>query len=76
MEEASMRRTRIFAVALALVVASGVTSAGGCLQGTFHYFNDAGQQVGGETMGCGADDGFWGVRTANKTFTQGCASES
>jgi len=71
-----MRRTRIFALALALIVVSGATSAGGCLQGTYHYFNDSGQLVGEETLGCGEADGAWGTPTANKTFTQGCASSS
>ena len=70
-----MLRTRTWLFA-ALVAVSGVTSAGGCLQGTWTYYSDEGAVVGGETVGCGADDGAWGSRTGNKTFSQGCAASS
>ena len=70
-----MLRTRTWLFA-ALVAVSGVTSAGGCLQGTWTYYSDEGAVVGGETVGCGADDGAWGTRTSNKTFSQGCAASS
>ena len=69
-----MRRTRIFAVAFALLAISGLAYAGGCLQGTWHYYNASGQLVGEETFGCGDMDGAWGSVTANKSFTPGCAS--
>ena len=71
-----MRRTRILAVAFALIAFPGLTSAGGCLQGTWHYYNASGQLVGEETMGCGELDGVWGTQTGTRTFTPGCASSS
>jgi hypothetical protein len=70
-----MRRAKIWLFA-AMVVVSGVSSAGGCLQGTWTYYSAEGAVVGSETVGCGTDDGAWGTRTANKTFSQGCAASS
>lgn len=58
----------------ALTLASGAAIAGGCLQGTWNYYDAGGRLVGGQTVGCGELDGVWGSVTANKTFTQGCAS--
>lgn len=71
-----MRRTRIFAVAFVLLAFSGLSSAGGCLQGTWHYYDASGALVGEETVGCGDLDGVWGTPTASKSFTPGCASSS
>ncbi len=59
-------------VALCLSGAAGAD--GGCLQGTWHYFDAGGRLVGEETVGCGELDGSWGSATADRTFTQGCAS--
>jgi hypothetical protein len=72
-----MRRIKLGLVAVGLVVASGMAGAqsgGGCLQGTWHYFDQSGRLVGEQTVGCGADDGAWGSRTSTSTFSQGCLS--
>lgn len=58
----------------ALALASGAAIAGGCLQGTWNYYDASGRLVGGQTVGCGELDGVWGTVTANSTFSQGCAS--
>ena len=71
-----MRRIKLGLVAVGLVVVSGLAiaqSGGGCLQGTWHYYEN-GQLVGERTVGCGADDGAWGRSTSNSTFSQGCVS--
>ena len=59
---------------LALALASGAAIAGGCLQGTWHYYDASGRLVGGQTVGCAELDGAWGTVTARSTFSQGCAS--
>ncbi|MFZ5638586.1 MAG: DUF6289 family protein [Pseudomonadota bacterium] len=61
-------------VSLCLSGAAGAD--GGCLQGTWHYFDANGRLVGEQTVGCGELDGVWGSVTANSAFTQGCASGS
>lgn len=58
----------------ALTLTSGAAIAGGCLQGTWNYYDASGRLVGGQTVGCGELDGVWGTVTANTTFSQGCAS--
>ena len=65
-------------LAWALVLVSGAAMAqagGGCLQGTWHYFDANGSLVGERTVGCGAMDGAWGAVTSRSTFTQGCAAD-
>ncbi len=70
-------RNKIALFCLSLtILASGAAIAGGCLQGTWHYYDASGRPVGGETVGCGELDGVWGTVTANRTFSQGCASSS
>ncbi len=65
----------IFGVMLAAMAgATAAQSGGGCLQGTWTYYDAAGNFVGYETVGCGADDGVYGQVTANRSFSQGCAS--
>jgi Family of unknown function (DUF6289) len=70
-----MKRQRKIALSslLALLLVSGAVIAGGCLQGTWHYFDASGRLVGEQTVGCGELDGAWGAVTARSTFTQGCA---
>lgn len=63
-----------FSALFALTLASGAAIAGGCLQGTWNYYDASGRLVGGQTVGCGELDGTWGTVTANTTFSQGCAS--
>lgn len=60
----------------ASILASGAAFAGGCLQGTWHYYNASGKLVGEETVGCGTLDGAWGASSANRTFSQGCGGTS
>jgi len=62
------KTTAIFA----LLLASTSTMAGGCLQGTWTYYDDEGSYTGYETVGCGAADGLRGERAYNSRFTQGC----
>jgi hypothetical protein len=70
-------RIRNFAVALLLVMPAAASfNASANWQGTWHYYDEEGALVGGWTAGCGAADGHWGVATENKSFTQGCRSES
>lgn len=71
-----MRRTKMGVMTAILVVAASIGSAygGGCLQGTFVYYDAEGAYSGHRTVGCGADDGTWGVVTSDSSFTQGCAS--
>lgn len=69
-----MRRIRMIAIALVIgVLAAWSLSASAGWQGTWHYYNDEGALVGEWTAGCGELDGTWGVSTANRSFTQGCA---
>lgn len=70
-----LRQSFRFALAVAALFGSGAVIAGGCLQGSWHYFDSQGRMVGGQTVGCGAQDGAWGQVTANKSFTQGCSSD-
>ncbi len=69
------RNSLCLGLAAAALLVSGVAFAGGCLQGTWHYYDSQGRLVGGQTVGCGAMDGAWGKATANKTFSQGCSSD-
>jgi hypothetical protein len=69
-----MRKTKALVLGVILVAASSASTAGGCLQGTWTYYDDDGSFVGYETVGCGADDGVYGQVTDNKTFSQGCVS--
>lgn len=69
-----MRKITALTLGLVLIAASSATTAGGCLQGTWTYYDDDGTFVGYETVGCGADDGVYGQVTANKSFSQGCVS--
>jgi hypothetical protein len=62
------------ALVVSLFLSGAVGANGGCLQGTWHYLDASGRLVGEQTVGCGELDGSWGSVTANKTFTQGCAS--
>ena len=71
-----INRRIVLSALFALTLASGAAIAGGCLQGTWHYYDASGRPVGGETVGCGELDGAWGTVTANRTFSQGCASSS
>ncbi len=66
-------KAALFCLSL-LIFASGVAVAGGCLQGTWNYYDASGRLVGGQTVGCAELDGAWGSVTARSTFTQGCAS--
>ncbi|KAB8198489.1 hypothetical protein FKV24_001785 [Lysobacter maris] len=69
-----MRRIRIVAVALAVgLLAAYSFSATASWQGTWNYYNEEGALVGQWTAGCGEQDGSWGVKTSNRSFTQGCA---
>ncbi len=68
-------RNKIALFCLSLtILASGAAIAGGCLQGTWNYYDASGRLVGGQTVGCGELDGTWGTVTANTSFSQGCAS--
>jgi hypothetical protein len=70
-------RIRNFAVALLLAMPAAASfNASANWQGTWHYYDEEGVLVGSWTAGCGAADGRWGVETDNKTFIQGCRSES
>lgn len=71
-----MRRTKIGVMTAILVVAASIGSAygGGCLQGTFVYYDAEGAFSGYRIVGCGADDGTWGTVTTDYSFTQGCSS--
>lgn len=70
-------RIRNFAVALLLALPAAASfNASASWQGTWHYYDEEGVLVGSWTAGCGAADGRWGVETDNKTFIQGCRSES
>lgn len=70
-----MRHVVSTAVLAAVLTLPGVAGAnGGCLQGTWHYFDVSGRLVGEQTVGCGELDGSWGSITANSGFSQGCAS--
>ncbi len=69
-----MRRTRIVAVTLSVALLAALSfAATASWQGTWNYYNDEGALVGQWTAGCGELDGSWGTRTANRSFTQGCA---
>lgn len=72
-----MRRIAFASITAALVLASGLAvaqSGGGCLQGTWVYYNASNRVVGSETVGCGSQDGLQGTRTSRSAFTPGCAS--
>lgn len=70
-----MRHAVSTAVLTAVLMLPGVAGAdGGCLQGTWHYFDAGGRLVGEQTVGCAELDGSWGSVTANSAFSQGCAS--
>ena len=69
-----MRKMKALVMGVILATVSSATTAGGCLQGTWTYYDDDGNFVGYETVGCGADDGIYGQVTNNKTFSQGCVS--
>ena len=72
-----MRRIRIFAMAVLVGLLAVVSfNAMASWQGTWLYYDEEGALVGSWTAGCGADDGRWGIATANKVFIQGCRSES
>ena len=71
----NMRHKLAMALMTALLALPGVVGAnGGCLQGTWHYYDAGGRLVGQETVGCGELDGGWGSVTANSAFSQGCAA--
>jgi hypothetical protein len=59
---------------LSMTLSSAAGADGGCLQGTWHYYDSAGRLVGEQTVGCGELDGTWGTVTARSAFTQGCLS--
>lgn len=71
-----MRRIKLLLTGAVLMLASSVSMAGGggCLQGTWTYFDDQGDYVGSQTVGCGDADGTWGQVTDNRSFSQGCSS--
>lgn len=69
-----MRNLKLFLTGLVLAAASSISFAGGCLQGTFVYYDADGGYAGHRTVGCGADDGTWGTVTTDYSFTQGCSS--
>lgn len=69
-----MRKLTTIALGGVLFLASSGTIAGGCLQGTWTYYDDDGSFVGYETVGCGEADCLVGQRSQNKSFTQGCSS--
>lgn len=69
-----MRNKKALVLGAILVAASFNAAGGGCLQGTWSYYDDDGIFVGYETVGCGADDGVYGQVTDNRTFSQGCVS--
>ena len=71
----NMRHVVVSAVMAGLLALPGAVGAnGGCLQGTWHYFDASGRLVGEQTVGCGELDGSWGSVTANSAFSQGCAA--
>ncbi len=69
-----MRKAKLLLAGILLAAVSGISSAGGCLQGTFIYYGEDGGYVGHRTVGCGAMDGTWGTVTGDYSFTQGCSS--
>ena len=71
-----MKRYRIIVLWGLLIASSAAFAAvgGGCLQGTWHYYDSSGRLVGEQTVGCGELDGLWGTVTTRTTFTQGCAA--
>jgi Family of unknown function (DUF6289) len=72
----SSRKSAVLGWALVLLSSAAMaqSTGGGCLQGTWHYFDANGRLVGEQTVGCAELDGAWGAVTSNKTFTQGCAA--
>ena len=69
-----MRKMKALVLGAILATVSSATTAGGCLQGTWTYYDDDGNFVGYETVGCGVGDGVYGQVTDNKSFSQGCVS--
>lgn len=71
-----MRLTRVLVAAAVLVMASGMSMAGGgCLAGTYSYYSDDGELVGEATVGCNPNSS-WGSRTDNAVFNAGCGVSS
>lgn len=71
-----MRLTGILAAAAVLLLASGMSIAGGgCLAGTYSYYSDDGDLVGEATVGC-SPNSSWGSRTDNAVFHAGCGVSS
>lgn len=70
-----MRKFKLILAGVALMlVSSGSMAGGGCLAGTYHYYED-GELVGEQTVGCNPNSG-WGMQTADAVFTAGCGVSS
>ncbi len=69
-----MRIAKLLTAGLLLAAVSSMSYAGGCLQGTFIYYDANGSYAGHRIVGCGADDGTWGTVTTDYSFSQGCSS--
>ena len=65
----------VFLGAVLVAASSASMAGGGCLAGRYTYFDEAGQVVGGETVGCPSYSG-WGEKTGDYEFAAGCAAES
>lgn len=65
----------IVALAFAASSASAQSGGGGCLAGTYSYFDQDGQLVGSATVGCNPNSS-WGVVTDDAVFSPGCYAAS
>ena len=72
-----MRRKLWMLAGLVLAMASSASMAGGggCLAGAYQYYNDDGQLVGEQTVGC-TPNSAWGAQTGNAVFRPGCGVSS
>jgi hypothetical protein len=71
-----MRRTKLVLMGVLIALASSASMAGGgCLAGTYSYYNDDGELVGAATVGCNPNTG-WGQQTDNAVFHPGCYASS
>ena len=71
-----MKRYRIIVLWGLLIASSAAFAAvgGGCLQGTWHYYDSSGRLVGEQTVRSRELDGLWGTVPTRTTFTQRCAA--
>lgn len=77
-----MQRIRLLVLGALLALSASTGAAAGidsgdidacCYPGTKTYLNQAGQAVGWETIGCGADGVVYGTATTRWRWQPGCA---